>query len=80
MGSYMTVERSQAGRYVVSFESGLFPNGYKVIVCGYGSWTIDARVFEVANDHFSIGMSDDETGNDSNCEIMVLAPIWSYNA
>ncbi len=80
MSSCMTVVREQKGRYIVSFENGLFPDGYKVIVSGYGSWTVDARVFEAAGDHILIGMSDDETGNDSNCEIMILAPVWSYDS
>ncbi len=79
LSNLMTVERIEEGRYKISFDTSLMPSGYKVLVCGYGSWNIDARVFETTSSSFSIGMSDDATCNDSNCELFIFAPQWAYN-
>lgn len=79
LSSIMTIEKLATGHYKISFESGLMPNGYKVWACGYGSWIIDARVFETTSSSFSIGLSDDDSANDSSCEIFIFAPLWAYN-
>lgn len=76
----LTGGKNNAGRYKIAFANGLFPSGYKVFCTGYGSWINDARVYETANDHFSLGFSDDASENDGSCDFMIMGLGWDYPA
>lgn len=80
----LTPSRLSVGKYRISFSSDDVPNGYKVLVSGYGTIedgtnSIKAGVLESTNDHFDVCTSDDASPNDGAFDFMVFAPNWWYD-
>lgn len=84
ISSKLTPSRLGVGKYRISFSNADVPNGYKVLVSGYGaiiggSNSIKAGVWETASDHFDVYTSDDASNNDGSFDFMIFAPNWWYN-
>lgn len=84
ISSKLTPSRLGVGKYRISFSTADVPNGYKVLVSGYGaiaggSNSIKAGVWETASDHFDVYTSDDASNNDGSFDFMIFAPNWWYN-
>lgn len=81
--SKLTASRLDTGKYRVSFATADVPNGYKVLVSGYGaiaggSNSIKAGVMETASTYFEVHTSDDASRNDGSFDFMIFAPNWWY--
>lgn len=84
ISSKLTPSRLETGKYRIAFSASDIPNGYKVIVSGYGaiaggSNSIKAGVWETTADHFDVCTSDDASRNDGSFDFMIFAPNWWYN-
>lgn len=79
ISSVSSIERLEKGLYKVTFNSGVIPNTFKVFTTGYGSKIVDARVYEISSNSFTIGLSDDDSVNDGSCDFMILGDYWYYS-
>lgn len=82
--SKLTPSRLGEGKYRISFSNADVPNGYKVLVSGYGAIAkgsnfIKAGVWETASGYFDVYTSDDESNNDGSFDFMIFAPNWWYD-
>lgn len=79
ISSVMTVTRNGIGDMTLNFPNGTFPSGYRALVMGYGSLTIDARVVEEDATHIRVGLSDDSSTNDGSFDFWIFDPLWYYD-
>jgi hypothetical protein len=79
-----SVNRVKTSRYRVSWNSGVIPTGYTVMLTGYGpvysgEAPTKGTVYTQSSNDFEIVVSDDATGNDGSCNFMIFAPDWEYD-
>lgn len=83
LSTVFSASRQDAGRYRLSFSSGVLPSGYKVMVTGYGviyggGNPIKANVYTINTTYFEVMTSDDSSRNDGSFDFIVFAPDWDY--
>jgi hypothetical protein len=78
VSSVFSASRQSAGFYRISFESGVLPFGYKVMLTGYGN-KMKGTSDNYDTTYFDVYISNDATTDDGSCEFIIFAPYWQYN-
>jgi hypothetical protein len=79
-----SVNRSGTGIYIVSWNSGVIPTGYHVMLTGYGanyggSAPVKGTLYSQSSNSFTIYISDDASNNDGSCNFVMFGPSWEYD-
>jgi hypothetical protein len=79
-----SVTRVDTGKYHVYFGGTNLPDGYKVMVSGYGWATngggpIKPTLYTENQAYFEVATSDDSTLNDGDFDFIILAPSWEHS-
>ena len=83
--SVLRGSRLGEGQYRISFSPSEIPDGYTVMLTGYGAVAgttgcpAKGALANKRTDSFEIWISDDSTRNDGRCEFIIFAPEWEYN-
>ena len=77
--SVFSASRNGTGAYRISFANGILPDGYKVMLTGYGTDQMKGTVHNYNTTYFDVYTADDASRNDGSCEFMIFAPYWDYD-
>lgn len=79
-----SVTRLDTGKYHVYFGGADLPDGYKVMVSGFG-WSTDGggpikpSLYTENKAYFEVATSDDATLNDGDFDFIMFAPSWEHS-
>lgn len=79
VSSVFSANRFGTGAYTISFAAGILPDGYKVMLTGYGSDQMKGTVHNYNSTYFDVYTADDASRNDGSCEFIIFAPYWDYD-
>lgn len=79
VSSVLSASRNGTGAYRISFASGILPDGYKVMLTGYGADQMKGTVHNYNTTYFDVYTADDASRNDGSCEFIIFAPYWDYD-
>lgn len=79
VSSVLSASRNGTGFYRISFASGILPDGYKVMLTGYGTDQMKGTVHNYNTTYFDVYTADDASRNDGSCEFIIFAPYWDYD-
>ena len=82
LSSILSVSRSAEGTYTITFSTSNVPDGYFVMVNGFGladgvsNAPLKATVYTQRTTSFTVKTSDDATPNDGSFQFIIFAPDW----